>query len=306
MPKVSTNNAGNYTVVVTNAYGSVTSQVATLTVAFPPSVTTQPASQTNLAGTNVSFSVTAGGTGPFSYQWQFNGTNLPDNIITTVAGNGSACLCRGRRRGHQRQPILSLKAWPWMLPATCILLTPQQPHSQGGHQRHHHHRGGQWYRKYSGDGGVATNASLYNPSAELEISCLPWFRNGVAVCLSRWHWPQPASIYFAGSSGCSQAQRAAVRLLARWSPAPCPRWQITQPNSVSECGIAGCGRNGCALTSQAGFLRAQVAGGAAIRHPLLRNPNLLDSALKAPLQGHGVGAAADQAADIGSGSDATR
>ena len=31
-----------------------------------------------------------GGTGPFAYQWQFNGANLPNNIITTVAGNGSA------------------------------------------------------------------------------------------------------------------------------------------------------------------------------------------------------------------------
>ena len=85
----STNELGNYMVVATNAYGSVTSQVATLTLAFAPSVTTQPASQTNLAGTGVTFSVAVVGTGPFTYQWQFNGANLPNNIITTVAGNGS-------------------------------------------------------------------------------------------------------------------------------------------------------------------------------------------------------------------------
>jgi sugar lactone lactonase YvrE len=83
---VTTNNTGNYMVVVTNNYGSVTSQIATLTVALPPSITIQPASQTNVT----SFSVAVAGIGPFTYQWQFNGTNLPNNIITTVAGNGNA------------------------------------------------------------------------------------------------------------------------------------------------------------------------------------------------------------------------
>ena len=86
---VSTNNTGNYTVVVTNNYGSVTSLVATLTVLLPPSVTVQPVSQTNLAGTTASFNVAVAGIGPFTYQWQFNGINLP-NIITTVAGNNYA------------------------------------------------------------------------------------------------------------------------------------------------------------------------------------------------------------------------
>jgi sugar lactone lactonase YvrE len=86
---VSTNDAGNYTVVVTNNYGSATSQVAMLTVVLPPTVAILPASQTNMAGTTASFSVTASGVGPFAYQWQLNGTNLPNNIITTVAGNGT-------------------------------------------------------------------------------------------------------------------------------------------------------------------------------------------------------------------------
>ena len=34
----------------------------------PPTITTQPASQTNLAGTTVSFSVAVTGTGPLTYQ----------------------------------------------------------------------------------------------------------------------------------------------------------------------------------------------------------------------------------------------
>jgi sugar lactone lactonase YvrE len=88
LPGVVANQAGNYTVVVTNAWGSVTSRVATLTVGFPPSVTNQQTILTVLAGTNVSLTVTVAGTGPFSYQWQLNGVNFLTNIITTVAGNG--------------------------------------------------------------------------------------------------------------------------------------------------------------------------------------------------------------------------
>jgi sugar lactone lactonase YvrE len=53
-----------------------------------PSITLQPASQTNWAGASATLSVAVSGTGPFTYQWQFNGTNLPKNIITTVAGGG--------------------------------------------------------------------------------------------------------------------------------------------------------------------------------------------------------------------------
>lgn len=68
--------AGNYTVVVTNAAGSVTSAVATLTVYVPPTITTQPANQTVNQGQNASFSVVASGSAPFSYQWNFNGSPL--------------------------------------------------------------------------------------------------------------------------------------------------------------------------------------------------------------------------------------
>ena len=42
-----------------------------------PVIITQPVSQTVASGGTVSFSVSATGTAPFSYQWQQNGTNLP-------------------------------------------------------------------------------------------------------------------------------------------------------------------------------------------------------------------------------------
>ena len=64
-------NAANYVVVITNVFGSVTSAVATLTVSSqPPSITTQPASQTNVVGQTATFTVSAVGLPPLYYQWQ--------------------------------------------------------------------------------------------------------------------------------------------------------------------------------------------------------------------------------------------
>ncbi len=51
-----------------------------------PVITNQPSSQTVVLGGNATFNVGVSGTGPFTYQWQLNGTNLPNNIVTTIAG----------------------------------------------------------------------------------------------------------------------------------------------------------------------------------------------------------------------------
>jgi hypothetical protein len=72
------NDAGNYTVIVSNAWGSVTSSVATLTVILPPVINIQPQGLTVTSGNPASFTVTASGTPPLSYQWQKNGANLTD------------------------------------------------------------------------------------------------------------------------------------------------------------------------------------------------------------------------------------
>jgi hypothetical protein len=55
-----------------------------------PTIIQQPLSQTNLQASNTTLSVTAAGPGPFTYQWQLNGTNLPNGVISTMAGGGGA------------------------------------------------------------------------------------------------------------------------------------------------------------------------------------------------------------------------
>ena len=87
-------NAGNYDVVVSNIYGTMTSAVAQLTVLVPPSINSQPTNQTATAGSTAVFQVSAAGTAPLAYQWWFNGTNAvgADTNVLTIpsAGTNSA------------------------------------------------------------------------------------------------------------------------------------------------------------------------------------------------------------------------
>jgi len=80
--------AGNYSVVVTNLAGTATSANAILAVNTPPNITLPPQSQTVVAGTNVTFTVTAGGTAPLSYQWRLNGANIALATASTCTRPG--------------------------------------------------------------------------------------------------------------------------------------------------------------------------------------------------------------------------
>jgi PKD repeat protein len=67
--QASSSTAGTYYVVVSNACGSLTSNNATLTVNSNVSLTAQSASTSVCEGASPSFSVTASGTAPITYQW---------------------------------------------------------------------------------------------------------------------------------------------------------------------------------------------------------------------------------------------
>src|ERR1017187_162842 len=105
LSNVQSNQAGGYTVVVTNAAGSVTSAVATLTVYVPAGIATQPSSQTTTQGLNVAFSVVPGGTAPFSYQWLLNGTFL------SGATNGSLALTNVDPTDAGSYTVVVTNAW---------------------------------------------------------------------------------------------------------------------------------------------------------------------------------------------------
>src|SRR5206468_5161033 len=71
-----TTDAGPYSVVVSNPVSTIASSNATLTVNVPPAISSQPQSQTVNVGSNATFTVTASGTAPLSYQWRFNGSPI--------------------------------------------------------------------------------------------------------------------------------------------------------------------------------------------------------------------------------------
>jgi hypothetical protein len=73
---VKESDAGSYQAVVSNVVGSVSSSLAQVTINTPPVVVQQPLALQVNPGEAVSFSVSASGTGPLSYQWRRNGVAI--------------------------------------------------------------------------------------------------------------------------------------------------------------------------------------------------------------------------------------
>jgi len=114
-------NAGSYTVVVTNAVGSVTSSPATLSVGSAPVITSQPESQSVTVGMTVNFSVTSTGTSPLAYQWRFNGANLTGatassltlaNVQTADAGSYSVVITNIAGSTGSADAVLAVSSSP--------------------------------------------------------------------------------------------------------------------------------------------------------------------------------------------------
>ena len=83
----SSDNGAQFRAVVSNSKGSVASSTATLTInsAVAPSISAHPISQTVAAGLKATFSVTASGTAPLSYQWQRGGTAISGATASAYA-----------------------------------------------------------------------------------------------------------------------------------------------------------------------------------------------------------------------------
>lgn len=85
----STDDGAMYSVLVSNSAGVVTSGSARVTVTprsptmTPPSIATQPSSQTAAVGSTVTFAVVATGSTPLSYQWSKGGVPIAGAVSAT-------------------------------------------------------------------------------------------------------------------------------------------------------------------------------------------------------------------------------
>ncbi|MSU59477.1 MAG: hypothetical protein EXS35_15120 [Pedosphaera sp.] len=114
---VQTNHTGNYSVVLTNIGGAVTSSVVTLTVNIPPTISIQPLDVAVKLTSNATFTVTASGTPAPGYQWRFNAAPIGGatassytraNVQTNAAGNYSVLVTNAAGSLLSSNALLSL------------------------------------------------------------------------------------------------------------------------------------------------------------------------------------------------------
>ncbi|MBK8475935.1 MAG: immunoglobulin domain-containing protein [Opitutaceae bacterium] len=91
LPNVQADDAGDYTVSVSNAQDATLSATATLVVTpTAPLIVSDPSGRFTSVGATVELTVAAKGTAPLAYRWRRNGLPLADGGI--VSGAGSATL----------------------------------------------------------------------------------------------------------------------------------------------------------------------------------------------------------------------
>jgi hypothetical protein len=124
----------NYSVVVTNVAGAVTSVVATVVVTnSPPVLLAGPQSQNVVLGGNATFFVQAIGSEPLFYQWQFNDSNIAGAtasayrtppLQTNSAGNYSVVVSNSFAAIISSNAVLTLDYPPVIVTQPAGLTTP--------------------------------------------------------------------------------------------------------------------------------------------------------------------------------------
>ena len=129
-----------YSVSVSNSAGTVTSNQATLTVSAAPGgpgapvIGAQPANQSVVVGQTASFSVTATGAGPFTYQWKKDGKDISGATSSTYTTPATSLGDSGAQYsvvvGNNADKVSSSKATLTVTAAAVAPAITSQPAAQ--------------------------------------------------------------------------------------------------------------------------------------------------------------------------------
>ena len=132
----------------------------------PPVFTNQPAGGSFLIGEDVTLSAGVISTTPVAYRWMFNGTNIPNNLVSSVAGGS----------GGDGGPAIACSIMPHDVVADALgnVYVVDSLYNVSKPVSHHRIRkitpdgkistfAGGAKQGFSGDGGLATDASLSYP-----------------------------------------------------------------------------------------------------------------------------------------------
>ena len=170
-------NYGSYTVAVSNLAGGTLSSNALIMIGDAPSITNAPAGVGAVPGSPADFSVGASGTQPLSYQWQFNGTNIPGATATNYVVNSVTLSNLGA------YSVVVSNGWASVTSAPALLeLNPQ----------------------ISVNGVVGTNFSFTNV-ASVQVQMATTFAGGSIFYTLDGSTPDFGGAYYGGPFGLSQS-----------------------------------------------------------------------------------------------------